>query len=106
MRGAIALPAVFDTAQAAVLRLLGLTPTQLQDALKAGQTLQTLEQAHGLTTQQVKDAAVTAGRKALSDGVQQGNWTQIQAEDASLVFDETADSFLANFVARSATGKK
>ena len=106
IRNSTPLPTMFDAAQTAVLGLLGLTPTQLQDALKAKQTLQTLEQAHGLTAQQVKDAAVVAGRKALTDGVQQGKWTQIQADDASLAFDETVDSFLANFVARSATGKK
>src|SRR5579859_2111095 len=99
-------PAVLQAALAAIAPLLGLTPDQLGAALKQGQSLAALEQAHHVTAQQAHDAAVAAGRAALAAGVQSHKWTQAQVDAAVPDLDGLVTGFLAKMEAgpRAAPG--
>jgi hypothetical protein len=86
----------YDAAQNAVAGLFGLDSQGLADALKNGQTRQSLQQAHAVSDQKLRDTALAAGQAALAAGVQKSQWTQVQADDSALAFGETLDFFLAN----------
>src|SRR5205814_513695 len=75
-------------------QLFGMSYDQLVSAAKSGQTLDSLEQAHHITAQQVHDAALTAARNALNTGVQNGKWTQAQADETYQAFSLKVDSTL------------
>jgi hypothetical protein len=89
-----AMGAALAAAQAAMTQRLGMTADQLQSALQGGQTLEAVAQAHNVTLQQVKDAALAAAQAALTAGVQSGKWTQAQADGAYQTLSQNADNFL------------
>jgi len=85
---------LFQVVPGAVAPLFGLSPDELNAALKSGQTFEALEQAHNVTAQQVRDAALAAVRAALNDGVAKGTWTQAEADSIYQEFSQNVDNFL------------
>ena len=59
---------------------LGMTPTELRKALRSGQTLEEIIQAHGKTMQEVIDAIIAAKKARLDEAVADGKMTQEQAD--------------------------
>lgn len=86
--------AAIQGVQDAIAQRLGLTTDQFNEALRGGQTLVALEQAHGVTPQQIRDAALTAARTTLNNGVQKGKWTQAQADETYGQFTQNVDNLL------------
>lgn len=64
----------------AVARALGLSEQALRQQLQSGQTVAQLAQARGVSTQTVRNAALTALRTQLTAAVQAGRLTQAQAD--------------------------
>lgn len=86
--------AIFTAVPAAIAPLFGMTTDQLNAALKDGQTFEALEQAHNVTAQQVRDAALAAVRTAVNAGVTKGDWTQAEADSIYQTFSQDIDNFL------------
>jgi hypothetical protein len=69
-------PAVYG----AIARLFAMSPDDFVAAIKSGQTLAALEQAHGVDHAQVRAAAVDAAQTVINQGLQSGQWTQAQVD--------------------------
>jgi hypothetical protein len=85
--GALAKPG--DTAPAgafgpavegAVANLLHMSADEFAAALKSGQTLAALEQAHNVDHAQVRAAALDAAQTVINQGLPSGQWTQAQVD--------------------------
>jgi hypothetical protein len=79
---------------AAVAQLFGMSADQLTGALRGGQTLAALEQAHNVTAQQARDAALRVIRTRLDQGVQSGKWTQADADKMYQSYSAEIDNVL------------
>ncbi len=69
-------PAVYG----AVAKLFAMSPDDFVAAIKSGQTLAALEQAHGVDHAQVRAAALAAAQTVINQGLQSGQWTQAQVD--------------------------
>ncbi len=65
---------------AAAAQTLSITPDELANQLRSGQTLAQLAQAHNTTEQAVIDAALAAAKTQLDQAVAAGTLTQAQAD--------------------------
>ena len=83
-----------DAVVGAVAQLLGMNADQLRAATRGGQTLDALAQAHHVTMQQVRDAALHALRARLDLGVQSGKWTQAGADKMYQGYSNEIDNVL------------
>jgi hypothetical protein len=105
MRNAVPAPDAQDAAESAVAGLCGLTLPQLRDALRGGQSLAALEQAHQVSADQARAAALAAAHSAIAAGVTTGKWSQAQADDATRVVDRLVDRFLTGAATARPSGK-
>jgi hypothetical protein len=105
MRNAVPAPDAQDAAESAVAGLCGLTLPQLRDALRGGQSLAALEQAHQVSADQARAAALAAAHSAIAAGVTTGKWSQAQADDATRVVDRLVDRFLTGAATAGPSGK-
>jgi hypothetical protein len=105
MRNAVPAPDAQDAAESAVAGLCGLTLPQLRDALQGGQSLAALEQAHQVSADQARAAALAAAHSAIAAGVTTGRWSQAQADDATRVVDRLVDRFLTGAATAGPSGK-
>jgi hypothetical protein len=83
-----------DAIVGAVGQLFGMTADQLREAVHGGQTLDTLEQSHHVTAQQVNDAALHTIRTQLDQGVQSGKWSQAEADKMYQGYSDEIDNVL------------
>jgi len=72
---------------------LGMTPAEIGKALRSGQTLEEIAQAHGKTVQDVVDAIIAAEKARLDQAVADGKLTQEEADAILDRIDKKADAW-------------
>lgn len=62
---------------------LGVDPAFMKREMASGQSIADLARAKGITTRQIRDAMLTAGRNQIADAVKRGALTQAEADQLS-----------------------
>jgi hypothetical protein len=94
-RGDLIESSIMEAIVKAIAGLLSMDEQEFTNALLHGETLQSLEQTHHVSHQQVRDVALAAARTALQAGVQSGKWTQAAADATANSLEDTADRIVA-----------
>ncbi|HUQ39969.1 MAG TPA: hypothetical protein VM030_07415 [Acidimicrobiales bacterium] len=81
-------------AVAAAAKAIGISEADLVTAVKGGQSVAQVAQAHGVTPQAVVDALVAAGKQRLAAAVAAGRITQAQADARGARLAERATRFV------------
>jgi uncharacterized protein YaiL (DUF2058 family) len=75
--------AVRQAAWDAAAAMLGVDPAFMKRELASGQSIADLARAKGISTQQIRDAMLIAGRNQIADAVKRGALTQAEADQLS-----------------------
>lgn len=86
--------AVLTTAFAAAAHALNMTPQQLKDALKSGQSIADIAKSKNVDLQTVKTAVINAENAQIDQAVKDGKITQAQADQLKTMIQKRGDHFL------------
>ncbi len=75
---------------------LGLTETEVREAVRGGQTLAELADSQGVDVQAVVDALVAEGEQELCDAVAAGRVTQVRADEIAAALPERLAEMVEN----------
>jgi hypothetical protein len=89
--------AMLTTAVDAAAHALNMTPQQLKDAVKSGQSIEDIAKSKSVDLQTVKAAVITAEKAAIDQALKDGKITQVQADKLKNALEQNADKLFNMF---------